>query len=961
MDGEPTTTERNHRNGGSWRPALAIALVYGVVGALWVLLSDRLIGERVDQVETLTRLQSYKGFFFITLSAALIFLLVWAHARRAKHLELALRQSESYYRTVINRAQEGFWRIDADHRTIAVNDSLCEMLGYRRAELLGRTPFEFVNERNRAVFEEQLARSRHTAAMRDYEITLQDKAGSAVPALFHATTLWDEQGRAAGSYAFVTDIRRIKRVEESLQRSNRALLTVSGGNHALVRAEDESKLPTEICRVAVERGGYRGAWVGLLGEDDAAIRSAGQWGIGEAEARSLEAQLTPSRPGCPLAEAVQTGQAQVRNGARGEGVPGCLQETGVTHEALAALPLLDRDTKGLMVLFADAPFEFNDEELRLLDELAGDLAYGLSALRAHKREQRHLERLRMAGAVFDSTAEGIVVTDPEERIVSVNRAFTEITGYSEQEVVGETPRILQSKRHETGFYHSMWAGLNNYGQWHGEVWNRRKDGSVYPEWLTISTVYDGGELTHYVGVFSDISRLKQSEEELDFLVYHDPLTGLPNRLLFQERAEHALQRAARAGRGVAICVLDLSGFRDINDSRGHKTGDEVLKTTAERIQQAVRKEDSVARMGGDDFLLMLEDAGHGEQATTVARKVLEQFGRPFRYGEDEFYLSASIGISLFPTDDQQVTGLIRNADAAMNRAKQRGRGSFQFYSQDLTDAATERVALEKALRAALERDEFTLVYQPQIELATGRLTGVEALVRWNHPDNGLVTPDRFLPLAETSGLIVPLGHVVLEKAVAQVFAWREAGLDPGCLSVNISAQQLDGEGGLYRNIQDLFARDDGSAYGLELELTEQALMGDIGQVSSELAQLRGLGVGVAVDDFGTGYSSLNYLKHLPVTRLKIDKSFIDDIPGNPSDEAIVRTIIGMGGNLGLRVIAEGVETAEQARFLLQEGCEQAQGYYYDKPLAPEQLETAYLRASPSGTRGFDSSPSRDHT
>ena len=946
-------------NGGAWRPALFIALVYAVAGGLWVAFSDRLVADMAAGVETITLLQTYKGFLFIGLSTALVFVLVWLHSRRTKELELAVRQSESYYRTVINRAQEGFWRIDTDRRTVGVNDALCEMLGYRRSEMLGKTPFDFVDERNQRIFDEQLARAPHTSAVRDYEITLRNREGGPVPALFHATTLWNESGQPIGSYAFVTDIRHIKRVENTLQRSNRALLTLSGGNRAVLRAQDDSDLPTETCRVAVERGGYSGAWAGIFNGEDCRLRGGGYWGIGDDQARRIEQALREDRPGCPLHKAVESERIQLCSGSATDPVPDCLHEAGIVSGALAAIPLVHEEIHGLMVLFADEPFDFNHEEVTLLQELADDLAYGLATIRTHRREREHLERLRLAGTVFDSTAEGIVVTDPEERILSVNRAFTEITGYSEQEVLGKTPRILQSGSQNHDFYRNMWQGLKHYGQWHGEVWNRRKDGTVYPEWLTISAVHDGDTPTHYVGVFSDISRLKQSEEEIDFLVYHDPLTRLPNRLLFQERAEYALRRAEKAGYGVAICVLDLSGFRDINDSRGHTTGDEILKLTAERLEGALRGEDSVGRLGGDQFILLLDGIKRGEETASIAQKVLEQFEQPFDCGEEAFHLGASVGISLFPADARTVPELVQNADAAMHRAKTQGRGLFQFYSQELTAAASERLALENALRTGLEYDEFSLVYQPQVELASGRLTGVEALVRWDSREHGRIPPDRFIPLAEDSGLIEGVGERVLAKATRQVRAWHDAGFDLGCLSVNVSAHQLKGDGRFLKELRKALEGGGLTPRQFELELTEQALMTDIDRVSAELDALRDLGVGIAVDDFGTGYSSLSYLKHLPVTRLKIDKSFVDDVPGNPADEAIVRTVIGMGGNLGLGVIAEGVETAEQAEFLLAEGCDQAQGYYYSEPLTAEELAANYLRSS--GAHGFDSRQHREHT
>ncbi len=552
------------------------------------------------------------------------------------------------------------------------------------------------------------------------------------------------------------------------------------------------------------------------------------------------------------------------------------------------------------------------------------------------------ERLRQAATVFESTREGVIITDAQCNIIAVNSAFTEVTGYSEPEVLGKNPSMLKSGRHDADFYREMWAAIKESGFWRGEIWNRRKNGDTYPEWQTISAVFDeDNRVTNYVAVFSDISSVKESEEKLEYLAHHDPLTELPNRLLYTARLEHALEQAKRERLSAAVLFIDLDHFKNINDSLGHPVGDALLVQVAERLLAQVRSEDTVARLGGDEFTVLLEQLRNPQRAGAIAAKLINSFVEPFHVEGHQLHVTASIGISLSPNDGEDVATLLRNADSAMYQAKERGRNGYQFYTAELTTSAFERVLLENSLRQALKLEQFEIFYQPQLDLRNERLVGAEALVRWHHPEMGLVSPDRFIPLAEETGLIVPIGEWVLQTACRQVREWQESGLPIERVAVNLAGQQLR-RGDLISSVEQALDRAGLSPNSLELEITEGFIMQQAEQAIELLERLRQLGVTLSIDDFGTGYSSLSYLKRLPINTLKIDQSFVREIPHDPNDEAIARAVIALAKSLQLSVVAEGIETDAQRDFMLDEGCTEGQGYLFSPPM-PTQQFTEYLK------------------
>ncbi|AXA57628.1 EAL domain-containing protein [Pseudomonas thivervalensis] len=594
----------------------------------------------------------------------------------------------------------------------------------------------------------------------------------------------------------------------------------------------------------------------------------------------------------------------------------------------------------------------NDGQIRLCEVSSRPLPIGdedCMLTIARDITERHLmqEKLQQAATVFESTAEGVLITDTQQHISAVNRAFTEITGYSETEALGHTPRLLASGLHDSAFYAAMWHQLTAEGHWQGEISNRRKNGELYPSWLTISAVRNRDrQITHFVAVFADISSLKHAQARLDYQAHHDPLTGLPNRTLFESRLLTALNSQQENGGQGAVLFLDLDRFKHINDSLGHPVGDLLLKGIAVRLREQLRDIDTVARLGGDEFIILLPGLQQPSDAEHIAQKLLNCFTAPFQAGEHEFFISASIGTSLYPQDGCDVATLVKNADAAMYRSKAKGRNRVEKYTRDLTAQASERVALEHELRRAIERNELSLSFQPKISLADNRLVGAEALIRWNHPTFGDVPPEHFIPLAEENGMILQIGDWVLERACRQLCEWNSAYESLGPLSVNLAGAQLR-QPNLLGRIEQLLREHQLQPDLLQLEITENFIMSQAEEALTVLHQLKKLGVQLAIDDFGTGYSSLSYLKRLPLDILKIDQSFVRGLPDDPHDVAIVRAIIALGRSMQFTVIAEGVETLAQQQFLADEGCEQIQGYIVSLPLCADEFAATFLRVAVS--------------
>lgn len=558
------------------------------------------------------------------------------------------------------------------------------------------------------------------------------------------------------------------------------------------------------------------------------------------------------------------------------------------------------------------------------------------------------ERLRLHAKIFEHNSEAVLVTDAQWRILSTNRAFTTITGWQESDVLGKLPTMIEPVERDPQLKAEVETALDSAsGTWQGELWDRRRGDELFPAWVSLSAVRGPrGELSHRFMVFSDITERKEAERQIYRLAYYDALTGLPNRSLLFSLLEQALAEAHRGRLHGALLFLDLNRFKNVNDSFGHHAADTLLREVAQRLTTALRREDVVARLGGDEFVIALFDIKEREHAGIVAQKLLDALGAPIQVGAHEVMISASIGIAIFPEDGRDSETLIRHADVAMYRAKQSGSHGFLFYSQEMNLRSLERLKMEGGLKRALEREEFTLFYQPQLDLTSGRIVGAEALLRWRHPERGMVGPGEFIAIAEETGLIIPIGEWVLDAACAQARLWRDAGI-PVRVAVNLSSRQFRPT--LPEQIARFLGHHGISGDLLELEITESILMHNGEQAVSLVERLREAGILLSLDDFGTGYSSLAYLKRFPVDNLKIDQSFIAGLPEDGSDAAIVRAIIGIARNLGRCVIAEGVETEAQQAFLRDAGCDEIQGFLFSRPLPAPEFGQLLARTNGVGT------------
>jgi diguanylate cyclase (GGDEF)-like protein/PAS domain S-box-containing protein len=542
------------------------------------------------------------------------------------------------------------------------------------------------------------------------------------------------------------------------------------------------------------------------------------------------------------------------------------------------------------------------------------------------------KQLNITQNILEHAVEGVMITDRSGNILAINPAFTSITGYTADEAIGQSPRLLRSNRQSPSFYEKMWQEISQYGHWKGELWNRRKNGEAYPQFATITAILDhAGQPSHYISVFHDLTPLQARDQALRYAGQHDTLTGLPNRDLFMDRLTQAIGHASRSSTRLLVLFFDIDRFQNINNQLNYLSGDQLLQEIAGRLREFIREGDTFARMGGDTFAFILREIRQPEDALVVVSKLVKAIAHPFSISQTELHVTTSIGITFYPDDGDQPLALVKNAEIALSRAKNAGRDTYQFYKPAMGDQVDRRLLVEKDLRTALDQQQFILHYQPKVDVKTNQIIGMEALVRWNHPGSGMISPGEFIPVAEESGLVIPMGEWILSTACRQTRAWLDAGFAPLKVAVNLSARQFR-QPGLYSLIANILQESGLSADSLELEITESMMVENVEEAIQVLSRLRSLGLSIAMDDFGTGYSSLSYLKRFPIQTLKIDRSFIRDLPHQVDDVAIVRAIVAMGKSLRLQVVAEGVETKEQLDFISENRIDEIQGFYYSRPL-----------------------------
>lgn len=754
-----------------------------------------------------------------------------------------------------------------------------------------------------------------------------------------------QQGGHTRIVAFHENITTRRMAEEDLKTINRYYAALSAMNGAIIRARDPDDLVNEVCKIAVTHNPElklvcaRKLEKGVLVSSSASQGHASQL-ASEAffEYNELE-NIEHSEEPCAVAISEERPVAigDIVNHKQSAQWASSAKKHGLKSALLC--PIVRRnDTWGVLMFFADQTNYFRKELVDLLSELTADLAYSLDMLDLEQKRREIEAKLLLNAKIIESSKEGIFITDKKNHITMVNPSVSTITGYESDELLGQNPRILNSGYQTLKFYKDFWYRLQHTGHWEGEIWDRRKDGEVFPVWMSVTRVADPtSDNYHHIAIYQDITERKKHETYIEHMATHDILTDLPNRSVLQERASLTIAQASRHDSIIALLFIDLDRFKLINDTLGHEIGDQVLKAIAKRIAGVLRESDTISRVGGDEFVAVLSNVRSKEDVSLVANKIIYEVTQPINIEQHSLVVTASIGISLYPEHGRDVQGLMRIADIAMMTAKQSGQDRYHFYAGEMGADVGEHLTILNALRSATDKGQIFLVYQPQIDLRNKRVVGIEALTRWQHPDFGLVTPDQFIPLAEDSGIIISLGNWIMREACRQTQDWRVQGILDVPVSVNVSTLQFRQEDFVER-VRTILAETGLPAEKLELEVTESLLIVNVKNSLAKIKELQEMGIFVAIDDFGTGYSSMSYLRQLSFNRLKIDKSFIDDIPNRPDAVAIVRAIISLGAAVGTTVIAEGVETDEQADFLSSIWCSQAQGYLFARPMPGKKLE-----------------------
>jgi diguanylate cyclase (GGDEF)-like protein/PAS domain S-box-containing protein len=873
-----------------------IFIGYGVLGGLVVPAAQYFPANWINQDTFRSAfdapVQVFRAICAVLAAFAVVNILRIFNWERTQRLSEALERAQANatrFKDLVESSSDWVWEVDTRGTYTYASPKIKDILGYTPDEVLGRTPFDLMPQaeadRVKSVFTEVVASQCPCFGI---ENTNRHKDGRLVVLETNCVPVYGPAGTLRGYRGMDRDITERKKAEVALRQSEERLAEAQriaklGGwdwdiVHGDLHWSDEIY---EIFGLSPEGFGatYEAFLEAVHPDDRGRVRQAVKEALDRSKPYGIEHRIV-----------------------RPDGLTRVVQEQG------------------------EVTFDADGRPIRMVGTVQD--------ITGRKAAE---QRLRQAASVFENTNEGVIITGRDLRIEAINKAFTRITGYTEADTIGKTPRFLQSGRHTHEFYQAMWESLNTTSHWQGEIWNRTKDGVAYPEWLTISEVRDeNNAIINYIGVFSDISALKASQDKLEYAAHHDALTGLPNRTLFRDRLEQALVRSRRHDEGVALLYVDLDRFKVVNDTLGHEVGDLLLQEVGRRLVACIREEDTVARMGGDEFVVIQQGVRQPADTALLATRLLAEVSRPMPLAGHDFVAGLSVGISLYPEDGDSITTLLKKADAAMYRAKDMGRNSYQFFVDEMTAEGLERLDLEQDLRRALERGELFLQYQPQIDLKTGEITGVEALLRWQHPRRGIISPTIFIPMAEDIGLIGVIGEWVLHTACAEAKAWDNAGLRPVRVAVNVSGRQVS-QGHVCEQVQAALEASGLDPRLLEIEVTESVLMKDAERAVLTLSALKAIGVTLAIDDFGTGYSSLSYLKCFPLDKIKIDKSFVDGLPENPDDAAIATAIIAMAHSLQRTVIAEGVETEVQLEFLRSHGCDEIQGYLFSKPLGAQEL------------------------
>ena len=849
--------------------------------------------------------------------------------------------------TVCDNVPDLIWAKDLEHRYIFTNKANNDTLLFAKTadEPIGKTDDYFgqrildnsTDKSNVYCFNKLCSQSDAAVLAGEQPMRFQECGyiyGKLICLDVYKAPLYNVDGELIGTVGSARVVTREKQLELETARLTRLYRILSEVNQYIVRAPQPVELFQFVCDTLLTSDIFSMAWVGVATEGEA-YKPIVAAGFSLEDLMDSSGCIYPGGDEGKIITEIDDHNYQQQLCHAGQTL---YRLQPFTAAGSFLIKPVGADSAVLVLYAVDSALLTHADELQLIHDLVGNVAFALDVARQEFLQVQALEQLELAAMVFASSIEGVVITDANEKIISVNRAFCEITGYSEDEVVGKTPRLIKSEHHERDFYQTLWNAVSETGQWQGEIWNRRKNGEVYPEHLSIRCIYnENGEVSRYIGVFSDQSQVKESEAQLEYLEWHDPLTGLPNRRMLCGQLEQSIALAMRENQRVALLCLDLDNFKDINDSFGFVSGDALLVQMAQRLRNRIKSSDIVARLGGDEFIVILQSVERQEWITTMAEELLLLMEQPFTLDSGEnVRLTTSIGITVYPDHGDNTMELLKKVDSALYLSKQRGRDQFAYYSEEMTAKAVARVELSNCLRHALEHNELSVFYQPQVDLHSGNIVGAEALMRWNNNKLGMVSPDRFIPLAEELGCIVSMGEWILRTVCQQGKMWLDAGRSPLRLAVNISVVQFY-HADIVHTVAQILAETGYPARYLELEVTESLLMHKEQETVTRLQELHRLGVTLAMDDFGTGYSSLSYLKYFPLHVLKIDKSFIDDLPHGDADRKMVTAIIQMGQGLGMKLLAEGVESDEQLDYLKEIGCDLFQGYHCSRPIPAEEF------------------------
>lgn len=807
----------------------------------------------------------------------------------------ALQSSQARFKELIETMNEGFGEVDHNYIFTYVNPRFCEMLGYTSKEMVGKPLIGFVHDDDKKKMNNQIALRKQGVEKR-HEMSFKSKNGDRIYVLSSPKAEFDENKNFISAFGVLTDLTELKQDERALKESElRYRILVETIPHGI----QESDLEGIITLSNRAHGAMHGYDMGeLLGKKIWDI-----FPINEERERLRDYYFY------------------------------------IIEHRPTPVPYLTQDrTKGGRIIDVQVDWDYQYTE-------DGDLTGFVSVITDITERKKAEEQLKLASLVFENSSEGMVVTDEENQIITINPAFSNITGYKLSEVLGKNPSMFKSGRHDSAFYKAMWHELTTTGHWQGEIWDKLKNGGLHAKWLTINTILNqDGSIRRYVALFSDITERKHSEELIWRQANFDSLTELPNRNMFRDRLAQEIIKSNRLNLSLALLLIDLDEFKEVNDTLGHDVGDTLLKEATRRIRKCVRDSDTVARLGGDEFTIILSELPANSNVEDIANKIITSLAEAYHLGDEVIHVSASIGITIYPDDATDIDVLIKNADQAMYAAKKNGRNRFSYFTQSLQDAARTRLQIANDLRGALGANQFRLYFQPILDLATGSIYKAEALLRWQHPRLGLIGPGDFIVLAEETGLINEIGNWVFKESARWAKRWSDQFESDFKVSVNMSPVQFRVEGEHFaaewlRHLKKLKL----SGKNIIIEITEGLLLKAEDDIMNKILNLRAAGIQVAIDDFGTGYSSLSYIKKFDIDFLKIDQTFVQNLEADSNDMALSEAIIVMAHKLGIKVIAEGVETEEQQKLLADAGCDFSQGYLYSKPVPPEEFE-ALLQA-----------------